>query len=213
MQLEKELREMRSQYAETKYVADSKLDEAKALATSVEENSLQVELRLRAADAKTAEVSRKSSDIERKLRDIEAQENALRRERSSFNAEYVPLNLIIFLISLCYSFFLRSHGNSFSLFYVRRESHESAVSKHREELREWESKLKEGEERLADARTLLYLREQRANENDNILRQKQSDLEDEQRKIDIANSVLRKKEVDISSRLANLASTEKASAL
>lgn len=176
-ELEKELREMRSQYAETKYVADSKLDEAKALATSVEENSLQVELRLRAADAKTAEVSRKSSDIERKLRDIEAQENALRRERSSFNAE--------------------------------RESHESAVSKHREELREWESKLKEGEERLADARTLLYLREQRANENDNILRQKQSDLEVEQRKIDIANSVLRKKEVDISSRLANLASTEK----
>lgn len=97
---------MRSQYAETKYVADSKLDEAKALATSVEENSLQVELKLRAADAKTAEVSRKSSDVERKLRDIEAQENALRRERSSFNTEYVPLNVMIFLISLHYSFFL-----------------------------------------------------------------------------------------------------------
>ncbi|XP_004234687.1 nuclear matrix constituent protein 1-like isoform X1 [Solanum lycopersicum] len=86
-ELEKELREMRSQYAETKYVADSKLDEAKALATSVEENSLHVELKLRAADAKTAEVSRKSSDVERKMRDIEAQENALRRERSSFNTE------------------------------------------------------------------------------------------------------------------------------
>ncbi|KAG5614774.1 hypothetical protein H5410_014598 [Solanum commersonii] len=86
-ELEKELREMRSQYAETKYVADSKLDEAKALATSVEENSLHVQLKLRAADAKTAEVSRKSSDIERKLRDIEAQENTLRRERSSFNTE------------------------------------------------------------------------------------------------------------------------------
>ncbi|TMW97573.1 hypothetical protein EJD97_005287 [Solanum chilense] len=176
-ELEKELREMRSQYAETKYVADSKLDEAKALATSVEENSLHVELKLRAADAKTAEVSRKSSDVERKMRDIEAQENALRRERSSFNTE--------------------------------REAHESAISKHREELREWERKLKEGEERLADARTLLNQREQRANENDSILRQKQSDLEDEQRKIDIANSVLRKKEVDMSSRLANLASTEK----
>ncbi|XP_059282639.1 nuclear matrix constituent protein 1-like isoform X1 [Lycium ferocissimum] len=86
-ELEKELREMRSQYATNKYVADSKLDEAKALATSVEENSLQVELKLRAADAKIAEVSRKSSDVERKLRDVEAQENALRRERSSFNTE------------------------------------------------------------------------------------------------------------------------------
>ncbi|KAJ8568974.1 hypothetical protein K7X08_037189 [Anisodus acutangulus] len=177
LELEKELREMRSQYATTKYVADSKLDEAKALATSVEENSLQVELKLRAADAKIAEVSRKSSDVERKLRDIEAQENALRRERSSFNTE--------------------------------REAHESDISKQREELREWEKKLKEGEERLANARTLLNQREQRANENDSILRQKQSDLEDEQRKIDIANSVLRKKEVDMSSRLASLASTEK----
>ncbi|KAK4341368.1 hypothetical protein RND71_039869 [Anisodus tanguticus] len=87
LELEKELREMRSQYATTKYVADSKLDEAKALASSVEENSLQVELKLRAADAQIAEVSRKSSDVERKLRDIEAQENALRRERSSFNTE------------------------------------------------------------------------------------------------------------------------------
>lgn len=104
---------MRSQYAETKYVADSKLDEAKALATSVEENSLHVELKLRAADAKTAEVSRKSSDVERKMRDIEAQENALRRERSSFNTEYVPLKVIIFLIFLRYLFFFGFHSNSF----------------------------------------------------------------------------------------------------
>ncbi|KAM3238614.1 nuclear matrix constituent protein 1 isoform X1 [Capsicum annuum] len=86
-ELEKELREMRSQNAESKYVADSRLDEAKALATIVEENSLQVELKLRAADAKIAEVNRKSSDVERKLHDVEAQENALRRERSSFNSE------------------------------------------------------------------------------------------------------------------------------
>lgn len=97
---------MRSQNAESKYVADSRLDEAKALATIVEENSLQVELKLRAADAKIAEVNRKSSDVERKLHDVEAQENALRRERSSFNSEYVPLNVIIFLISLRHSSFL-----------------------------------------------------------------------------------------------------------
>ncbi|KAK4416291.1 protein CROWDED NUCLEI 1 [Sesamum alatum] len=177
LDLEKALREIRSEYAEIKFNADSKLAEANALVTSVEEKSLEVEAKFHAADAKLAEVSRKSSEIERKLHELEAQENALRRERSSFTTE--------------------------------RDAHDTALSKQREDLREWERKLQEAEERLADSRRLLNQREERANENDKILKEKQNDLEELRKKIEISNSTLKNKEDDISSRLASIALKEK----
>ncbi|KAE8696068.1 Protein CROWDED NUCLEI 1 [Hibiscus syriacus] len=85
--LDKALRNMRSENAEIKFTADSKLSEANALIASVEEKSLDVETKLRAADAKLAEVSRKTSEIERKSQELESRENMLRRERLSFISE------------------------------------------------------------------------------------------------------------------------------
>ncbi|CDP02399.1 unnamed protein product [Coffea canephora] len=177
LDLEKALREMRSEYAEIKFTADSKLAEAESLVASIEQKSLEVEAKLHATDAKLAEVNRKSSEIERKSQELVAQEIALRRERSSFAAE--------------------------------RDMHESSLSKQREDLREWEQKLQEGEERLAELRRLLNQREKRANEYDNLWKQKQKELEDVQKKVDVANLSLKEKEEDMSRRQASLSSMEK----
>lgn len=78
-------------------------------------------------------------------------------------------------------------------------------------MREWERKLQEDEERLAEVRRLLNQREERANENDRLYQQKQAELEGEQKKIEIIIASQKNKEDDISSRIEKLNIKEKAS--
>ncbi|KAD5961031.1 hypothetical protein R6Q59_014020 [Mikania micrantha] len=180
-ELEKAVREMRSEYAEIKFSADSKLEEAHALSTSIEERSLEVEAKIRSAEAKLAEVSRKSSEIQRKATEIEAKESSLMRERMSFNNE--------------------------------RDAYDRSLSHQREDLRDWERKLQEGEEKLAEIRRLINQREELANDNDKIFKQKQLDLEEAQKKIEMGNSALKTKEDEIRTRMENLVLKEKEAAV
>ncbi|XLT31699.1 hypothetical protein HN873_062991 [Arachis hypogaea] len=75
------------------------------------------EMRSEHANIKFSAESKKSSEIDRKSHDLESQEALLRRDRLSLIAD--------------------------------QEAHESTLSKQREDLREWEKKLQEGEEKLA----------------------------------------------------------------
>ncbi|KAL5547124.1 hypothetical protein UlMin_006811, partial [Ulmus minor] len=96
-----------------------------------------------------------------------------------------------------------------SCFDLKQREHGTNLSKQKEDLREWERKLQEGEERLAKGQSILNQREERANENDKMFKQNQKDFEDAQKKIDETNMSLKRKEDDISIRLANLTSKEK----
>lgn len=88
MQLEKALREMRTEISEAKFISEKKLADARALEANLEEKQLQIESRLHAADARLAEANRKNSEMDRNLEDLESREHKVQRDFSSLHNEY-----------------------------------------------------------------------------------------------------------------------------
>ncbi|KAJ6376013.1 hypothetical protein OIU77_000896 [Salix suchowensis] len=85
--MEKALHEMRTESAETKVAADSKLAEARDMVQDAQKKFLDAEAKLHAAEALQAEASRYHRAAERKLQEVEAREADLSRRMKAFKTD------------------------------------------------------------------------------------------------------------------------------
>uniref|UniRef100_A0A7N0UQ51 Protein CROWDED NUCLEI 4-like n=1 Tax=Kalanchoe fedtschenkoi TaxID=63787 RepID=A0A7N0UQ51_KALFE len=85
--LEKALHEMRTESAETKVAAESKLAEAHILEEDALKKFSEAEARLHAAEALEVDAKRYHSTAERKMQEVEAREDDLRRRIMTYKSE------------------------------------------------------------------------------------------------------------------------------
>jgi DNA repair exonuclease SbcCD ATPase subunit len=89
---------MRTESAEIKVSADSKLAEGRRMVEDAQKKFTEAEAKLHSAESLQAEATRYQRTAERKLQEVEAREDDLRKHIISFKSEYVPCSFISYFV-------------------------------------------------------------------------------------------------------------------
>ncbi|KAK7275160.1 hypothetical protein RIF29_16269 [Crotalaria pallida] len=154
--------------------------------------------KLAEADALVDGIEEKSSMVNNKLHDAEAKLAEVNRKSAELDMKLRELEVRESL--------LQKERLSVA---TDREAFDATFYKQREDLTEWERKLRQREDILCNGRQSLGEREEKAIETEKNLKQKERDLELLEKKIISSDSQLKEKEAEISRRLVELDVEEK----
>lgn len=164
-ELEKALREANEEQAQLRLASDSKLAEANKLVIGIEEESLEIEKKLQAAEDKLANVSRKSTELNIRLEEVEARESLLEKEHHTLSAER------------------EAHKATFRKQQKDFQEWEKKLHEREERLREGRRTLKEREEKANDNERIfkqtemeLQLLEKNIDSSNLDLKEKEEDI-------------------------------------
>lgn len=143
-------------------------------------------------------IEEKTSTVNKKLHDAEARLAEVNRKNTELDMKLRELEVRESL--------LQKERLSVA---TDRESFESVFYKQREDLKEWERKLRQREDMLSDGRQNLGEKEKNVTETEKKLKQKERDLEVLEKNIESSNSLLKEKEAETSRRVADVDAEEK----
>lgn len=176
------------------------LDLEKALRDVLEEQGrvkLSSELKLANANSLVDGIKERSIEVEKNICDAEA-------KLAEVNSKYTAMEMKLQELATRESVLQRERLS----LATEQETHKATFYRQREELIEWERKLKGGEERLSELRRTLYQREEKANEKGRTMKERERSVEEMQQKIDSANLELKEREGSVNKRLADLVMKE-----